>query len=210
MKTIADKGLFDYFLKSDQGQELVKKRQGEIRESRLQAISKIETTRADQEKQMPKFNQAASDAWSKVLKARKSLEKAEANWAESQREKRAIAHGFETTIHQAETFLRNSADPAIDLFIRELRDLQEQIMARDVTNIELPGKRNPVSLAREKDFHGNVEVVRKALAAIREGIRSAENLKSQDIEDLDAALNTIRQTIPKVEGIASPTTHMDG
>ncbi len=188
--------VFDYFLKSDQGKLLVKQRDEELLAKRQESVAAIEKIKGEQLKEMAKLNTSADEAFNKVERARNALKKAEREHAEAVRIKRSKANQYELEIGNRERYLKKSADPMIDGFILELRDKAERLRFQEIQVSERPGKRNPITMQREKEVFSNIEQVKETLSAIREAIGKAESLKLMAVDNVEEELEAIRKSIP--------------
>ena len=106
--------------------------------------------------------------------------------------KREIASA-ENQRNRIDCQLRASADPAIEEFVRELRDRAEYVRLHGPSG----GRREQPD--GRVHFYSNADSVTRTLAALRDAQQATEALALEAVADLPAAIAGIRSGIPSVE-----------
>lgn len=186
------------FLKDTQfGQKMIADKHAAIQAERKTEVTTIAALTARLERELPALQAAEAEALAAVVNVRKAAALAEGGWSQKHRARRSLQLSCAAAITGCQGRLRQSADPAIDKFLDELRAMTDatrntSVASEDIFQETFAGK----------SFVGrrtNYVSIQNRLQDIRAAIDEAEALKLAVVEDLDAAFATIMGKIRAVE-----------
>jgi len=163
---------------------------------RREHVAEIERLRAEAAEARPGLEKTLEAKIRQHTKAAAVLQAAEAAVAEA----RGVLHNHNARANHAVGLHANAlvktAPPAIDDFIRELRDLDDSTRKMRPTTREGVSDRDEFGRPVYSTTHWTRPSILSRMAAIREAIAEADALKLAAVEDLPAAIDAIRQAIP--------------
>ena len=181
-------------MKSPLGQKIRQEVATEDLAERQALVDQITALDSQQARELPSLLEAAEKTEAKVETERANLKRTIQAHAGAVEAQRGRAHELEGQKNRLRHELRASAGPEIDDFLSELRDDQDAL-SHAVTSHTVRGDDGVTTFFSNK---ASVDARREALRYAR---RLAEELKEAAVEDLPAALNRIRASIPDV-GVA--------
>ncbi len=158
---------------------------------RQDLADKIDALESKQAQPLPKLSAAVDKAEGEVERARGVLKSATQGLRAALGAQIGLTRTIESQCNRLRGELRSTADPAIADFLGELQDHEEKL-------------RTPIAVSQTTDPDGKVSYfstkpgVDARRVALREARAKAERLQEAAIEDLPAALEAIRATIPDV------------
>ena len=187
----------DWLADTPMGRKLIAEKDAKALAERQGHVAEIERIRAEQAEARPPLAKAIAASVRERAKAQAALAKTEAAEVAARGAIHNAAHRTGHAIHMHEIALRQTADPAIDDFIREMRDLgQEARKMRATTREGIAGYSPMSNRPVMRTTHSSYPSILARMEAVRAAIESAESLKVVAVSDVPAAIEEIRQSIP--------------
>jgi len=197
MTVATEQSLIQKIMGSKIGQEILNNEKQDTLKKRREAVQAIKELNAQAELTIPKLRKENDRELEKVREVEKNLEAAKMKQGEAYRKMQAESHSFDTQVSKHEIFLRETYDPSIDKFLKEMNSLivhcketapevltEEQVM--DGASLMQKWK-----TTYDRDGHQNT------LSKVGKIYESAQAMKLQAIEYLPAKLKELREGIPR-------------
>jgi hypothetical protein len=178
------------------GRELLQARQREEERERL--VAEIAALRKEQEQELPLLRRAKEEAWQAALDAHKTFKKLEANARGKESAYSVVSSRLAHWISRDENALRNSANPAIDEFIRQCRKAIDAARG-SFSNIAVPtGDRGLESGRPIVEQKSNADTIERDVKILEAATTEAEELKLLAISDgeVEVRLRKLSETLP--------------
>jgi hypothetical protein len=178
------------------GKELLLQRQRQEERERLAA--EIAALREEQERELPPLKQAKEEAWQAALAAHKNYKELEAKARGTESAYYAVSSRVAHWITRRENALRNSANPAIDEFIRHCRKAIDAARG-SFSSVALPtGDRAFESGRPIVEYRSNADTIERDVRTLEVAINGAEALKLLALTDDEVAtrLQQLSETLP--------------
>lgn len=195
--TVMEQSIVERFLKSDKGKQIAEGQKQEIlaeRKEHVEAITKLNT---QAELTIPKFRKEFDREGEKVREVEKKLESAKIKHGIAYQKLQAESHSFDTQVSKHEVFLRETYDPAIDKFLREINALiiHCKETAPELLKREQVRESNTLMLKWKPTY--DKEGHQKTINKIGEIYEQADAMKLESIEDVPGELEKLREGIPR-------------
>lgn len=171
-------------------------------ETRREHAAEIERLQAEEAAQLAAAQADIDAADAALAEARQALAAAErrAILATNERHRISLAGTCGLAIRRHENALHDLAEPEIDSFVAELRELQNLDRSLPLSEQHRGGAIEVISGRKTKYAQTNIPSARARAAAIDRAIQEAIALKARpDQSDLRLALDALRATIPDVK-----------
>jgi hypothetical protein len=188
-----------WFLQTKPGQQIVTEITQQTLEQRRALVAEIAEIRAAAVRESRRLAEEFDKAEGRVREAKATLREAEKAYGQALQAKLGYSHQVSGEIARREQKLRDTADPAIETFLSELQQREEDI-CRGVLTVEMAGKRNIVTDKRQPVVYSNAPSSTAALQALREARAAAQALKLEPFtaQEVQNRLAALRETIPAV------------
>ena len=164
---------------------------------RRAAVGRLNAALSELEGRWKRFRASDAEAEEVVRRARQALESAEIAREKLADTNRSEALRIEAGIRRERGLLIDGADPSIEAFINELRELADETRRSEKHHARYTknayGRRMVTAVTNN---HASVE---RRVLAISEAMVAAEALQVQACSDVARALEEIRSSIPEVE-----------
>ncbi len=168
-------------------------------EARRAVAERLAAITAAAAKSLPKSRAALDVAKAELVRAEKALLGARAKVQRLQQEASNTSFAFTREHDALEQQLIAGADPAILVFIDEMRSIVER--PPQVTMTESRIDVHPVTGRRQEVRETNFAAIQRYLEAVREAISQAEALRLlPDQTDIEARLAQLRTSLPRFDG----------
>lgn len=202
MSSIAE-SLPQWFRNTKAGQEAIRQESLDLLNTRKKLVSQLADVRAKAQKTLPALDEKVAAVAVKVEAARAALQKVEAEAREAHAERWNASSSLDRQADQIRKQLRDSADPSIDDFRREVGDMLERVRRDGLSFATIDrwshGERKAVQVH-------NGDSVRTCIEAMQAAGEAAEAMKLEPLspEQVTARLEALRAKIPAVEAPALP------
>lgn len=176
------------------GRQAVADHEVDVQASREGLAAEIEATDAARDKELPPLWKRWERAKEKHAQLQRELDDARQKLRAAEFDCQRASTSFSERIQTIRTALLQTADPQIDVFVGELRELYEKVR-RAVEIRESYGSTNPITGTRELLRQSNSAEIDQALQAIRRAQAEAEALKSDGRADVSARLAELRARV---------------
>lgn len=171
---------------------------------RIEALAALDRADADARLGLPPLRQAVAQAEVRYERTRKALETAEAELAEARQRLARDESYISRQRDKALAMIEQTADPAIDDFVRELREeyqaLGESFQPVDrVTSRTSDGGMVVQTTARTKANAERNARTKQRMDAVGEAIRQAKALKRDPAANVGEAIERLRAELPNIE-----------
>ena len=196
MTVATEKTLLEKILGSKIGQEIIRmEKQGTLKKRR-EAVQAIKELNAQAESTIPKLRKEFDKELEMVKAAEKKLEAAKMKHGIAYQKLQAESHSFDVQIGKHEQSLRESYDPVIDKFLKEINSLiiHAREAGPELLKSEQVRDSNTLALRYEETFdtQGHKDTISKISGVYEQ----AEAMKLEAHDDLAAKLNELREALP--------------
>ena len=192
-----------WFREPRAGRELIEETSLAAVKTRAATWKRITALEAERVRVAPGLQKTVDTAGAELDKTQAAVRAAEGLCREAMLTQRTTLVGIEREISRLESALVQTADPRIDEFRGELRDMLDA--SRKLQPESQYGERKwsiVTGLPVDKVALSTQPSISARCQAIVEALHAAEALKAAHVEDVEAAIEKIRQTIPEVKMVA--------
>jgi hypothetical protein len=178
------------------GKELLLQRQRQEERERL--VKELVSLREEAARELPPLKKAEAEARLAAERARETLKELEATWRGKHSVHAGVAARLQAWIARRENALRNSANPAIDEFIRQCRKAIDAARG-SFSSVAIPtGDRAFESGRPIVEQKSNADTIERDVKILEAAIKEAEELKQRAISDdeVEMRLQKLSETLP--------------
>ena len=178
------------------GQEILGKEKQDTLKKRAEACEAINQLKVSAEATIPKLRKEFEKELEMVKAAEKKLEAAKMKHGLAYQKLQAESHSFDVQIGKHEVFLRETYDPVIDKFLKEMNALIIHCKETAPELLKREQVRNSQSLALRYEETYDTQRHKDTIGKVGKIYEQADAMKLEAVEDVPAKLNELRESIP--------------
>jgi hypothetical protein len=179
---------------TDVGKALLQQFEREREEQRRALLNRRDAARSALDRETPPLLKKVAAAQAACDKQREALRDAERTLAAAENDLRQATHPHEAVITRCDSEARALAAPQIDAFIRELRELHAKYRSQPPV-IDFEEEQVDRNWVRRHAL-SNTQGIAAVLERTRECLEQAEQLKVTVVDDVEAEIVRLRESIP--------------